>query len=266
MSRLSAPLSIAAVALLAACGGDGAASGPDTAPISTAEGSGRDASVPSDIEETDAPGLTAGDSGLGSAGVVSSEPADGSGAPFGEEQRDGDGVEFVTTSSTTSTTTTSTTLPPTTTSSTTTSTTSTSTTSTSTSTSTSTTTTVPPPTTMQCSFAADALFQPGEAVLTDQAIADLGLIVAGITDVRSVRVEGHTDHRGTDDENLALSQARADAAAAALVDAGVDQSLITAVGVGETDAHQDDPTDEEMAADRRVDVIVDAEVPITTSC
>jgi outer membrane protein OmpA-like peptidoglycan-associated protein len=119
---------------------------------------------------------------------------------------------------------------------------------------------------MQCSFAADALFEPGEAVLTDQAIADLGLVVAGITDVRSVRVEGHTDHRGTDDENLALSQARADAAAVALVDSGVDQTLITAVGVGETDAHQDDPTDEEMASDRRVDVIVDAEVPITTSC
>lgn len=184
--------------------------------------------------------------------------------PLAEESPDGDSVQFVTTPTTTTTTTTTTTLAPTTTTTTTTSTTST-TTSTSTSTSTS-TTTVPPPTTIRCSFAADALFEPGEAVLTDAAIADIRRVVSGVTDVRSVRVEGHTDHRGTDAENQALSQVRADAAAAALVGAGIDAASITAVGLGEAEANQGTPTDDEMAADRRVDVVVDAEVPITTTC
>ena len=267
MKRAGVPLSIAAVAVLVGCsGGGGEASGPDTAPISTAEGSGPRPSVPSDMGDTESAGQSAGDSGSGSAGVASSEPADGSGAPFGEEERDGDGVEFVTTSSTTTTTTT--TLPPTTTTSTTTSTTTTTTTSTTTSTST-TTTTLPPPTMIRCSFAADALFAPGNAVLTDEALTgfeDLAAVVSSIADVRTVRVEGHTDHRGSDDENLALSQARADAAAAALVDAGIDEALITAAGLGETEAHQDAPTDTDMAGDRRVDVVVEAEVPITTTC
>ena len=122
---------------------------------------------------------------------------------------------------------------------------------------------------IRCSFAADALFAPGDAVLTDEALTgfeELAAVVSGIADVRAVRVEGHTDHRGSDDENLALSQARADAAAAALTDAGIDEALITALGLGEAEAHQDAPTDAEMADDRRVDVVVEAEVPITTTC
>jgi len=116
------------------------------------------------------------------------------------------------------------------------------------------------------SFAADALFEPGAAFLTDQAILDIGSVISGIDEVRSVRVEGHTDHRGSDTQNLALSQARADAAAAALIDAGIDGSVITAVELGEAQAHLDNPTDDEMAGDRRVDVVIDADVPITTTC
>ena len=103
-------------------------------------------------------------------------------------------------------------------------------------------------------------------MLTEDAIVDLGEAIAGITDIRSARVEGHTDHRGSDAENLALSQARADAAADALVDAGISESSITAVGLGESAADRDDPSAAEMAADRRVDVIIVVEVPVTATC
>ena len=172
---------------------------------------------------------------------------------------DDDRVEFVTSTSTTTSSTT--TLPPTTTSTTTTTTSTTSTTTTST-----TSTTIPAPTTIRCSFAADALFEPGEAALTGDAIAELDRIVAGTSDIRRVTVEGHTDHRGSDAENEALSQARADVTAAALVDAGIDDELISAVGLGEREAAQGAPSDSEMAADRRVDVIIEADVPIATTC
>ncbi len=125
---------------------------------------------------------------------------------------------------------------------------------------------MPAPTSIRCSFAADALFAPGSAELTASATGELVALVTGVDDVRTVRIEGHTDYRGTDADNLALSQDRADAAAAALVDAGVPARIITAIGLGETGAHQQSPTDAAMAGDRRVDVTIDANVPITTTC
>jgi outer membrane protein OmpA-like peptidoglycan-associated protein len=216
----------------AACSATGESAGPESTPSTD---------VTADDATTD--------------GVATAESGDP--LPLGTSGDD-DRVEFVTSTSMTTTTT----LPPTTMSTTTTSTTTTSTTTTSTTT----TTTIPAPTTIRCSFAADALFEPGEAALTAAAIDELERIVAETSDIRRVTVEGHTDHRGTDAENLALSQARADVTAAALVDAGIDEELISAAGLGESQAAQGDPSDSEMAADRRVDVVIEADVPIATTC
>jgi outer membrane protein OmpA-like peptidoglycan-associated protein len=233
---------VVAALLLAACGGGGGEGGVEGGPeneppaeSSAATRGGTDA-APAEATEPDAP-----------EEII----------PFGTVDSDGDDtVQFVTTpSTTTSTTTTTTTDPPTTT---TTSTTTTSTTSTSTTTALS--------TTIRCSLAADALFEPGEAVLNPAAIDELERIVDDVSEVRSVAVEGHTDHRGTDDENLALSHARADAAAAALIAAGIDEQLIRAVGLGESQAAQGDTSADQMAADRRVDIVIEADVPITTTC
>lgn len=265
---LGATVALGAAVLTACGGGDGDAGG---------ERAGNDdgASVAPAGERADAtaspssPVTTVRFVSGGGGGNDAAEAAPFTAAPTGDDR-----VRFVTTTSTTTTTTvpptTTTTTPPTTTIPPTTTSTTTTTTSTTTTTipptTTSTTSTTLPPTMISCSLAADALFAPGSAELAEEARTDLVTFVGSIEAVRSVTITGHTDHRGTDADNLALSQARADAAAAALIDAGIDAALIDAVGEGERAAKQGSPTDEEMAADRRVDIVIDAEVVITASC
>ncbi len=49
---------------------------------------------------------------------------------------------------------------------------------------------------------------------------------------RAVRIEGHADASGTPEVNLALSQKRADAVKAYLVEKGTDAGLLEAIGIG----------------------------------
>ncbi len=67
-------------------------------------------------------------------------------------------------------------------------------------------------------------------------------------------MEGFADSVGADAANQTLSQARADAVATFLTDAGV-SAAITAVGRGESEATADEVDD---LALRRVDVTLDA--------
>ncbi len=78
------------------------------------------------------------------------------------------------------------------------------------------------------------LFEPSSAVLTDSAVpvidrvATDALRFGGI----SITVEGHTDSDGQATENLQLSQNRAEAVRAALVDRGLRPEIVEAVGFG----------------------------------
>src|SRR5690606_7415521 len=75
------------------------------------------------------------------------------------------------------------------------------------------------------------------AKLSPKAQATLTDISSIINDsqVKMVKVIGHTDARGTDAYNQKLSRARAESVASFLVKEGVAQSRIKAQGLGETE-------------------------------
>ncbi len=69
-------------------------------------------------------------------------------------------------------------------------------------------------------------------------------------------IEGHTDATGSDSYNMELSQRRAGAVKAYLVEHGIDASLIEAVGKGESEPIADNATDDGRQANRRVRIVV----------
>jgi outer membrane protein OmpA-like peptidoglycan-associated protein len=67
-----------------------------------------------------------------------------------------------------------------------------------------------------------------------------------------VVIEGHTDAIGSDEDNLDLSQRRADAVRDYLVEHGADAGLISTEGKGESEPVADNDTDDGRQANRRV--------------
>ena len=67
-----------------------------------------------------------------------------------------------------------------------------------------------------------------------------------------IRLEGHTDARGTEKYNAALSTARAEAVRDALVRAGMPAERIVMVAAGEADSTAPEQDGEGMALERRV--------------
>jgi outer membrane protein OmpA-like peptidoglycan-associated protein len=72
----------------------------------------------------------------------------------------------------------------------------------------------------------------------------------------SLLIVGHTDAKGSDDYNMALSQRRASAAAQYLVTQGVDAGRLRTLGLGETEPKAANDTEANMALNRRVEVAI----------
>jgi outer membrane protein OmpA-like peptidoglycan-associated protein len=103
------------------------------------------------------------------------------------------------------------------------------------------------------------LFEFNKAVLLPIARTRLEEVARALMEMEpgsTMVVEGHTDARGSDDANLALSQARAEAVVAFLVSRGVEPTRIRAVGKGEQEPVADNRSTEGRANNRRVEIRV----------
>lgn len=92
---------------------------------------------------------------------------------------------------------------------------------------------------------------------SEQAMADLAQFLlenAGVT----IHIVGHTDNVGSNYDNQILSEGRANAVRADLIQRGIDASRITAEGKGETEPVADNDTDEGRQLNRRVEFTITA--------
>jgi len=103
----------------------------------------------------------------------------------------------------------------------------------------------------------DVLFAFGESTLTPKAASVLSALAADI-DAHArgpVAITGYTDDVGTDVDNLALSERRAQAVLDALTPLVKNQAItFTTAGKGEQDPVADNATDDGRALNRRVTV------------
>ncbi len=97
-----------------------------------------------------------------------------------------------------------------------------------------------------------ATLEPRSHSLLDE-VAD---VLLDRPEVKELRIQGHTDTQGAASANLALSQARADAVRAYLIEAGVEPERLVAEGFGETQPLDRSNTDEAHDKNRRVEFMV----------
>jgi outer membrane protein OmpA-like peptidoglycan-associated protein len=116
----------------------------------------------------------------------------------------------------------------------------------------------------------DVLFDTGKAELKagSQRVIDQIAHFLDENPERQVQVEGFTDSQGPDEYNQRLSQRRADAVAAAIVQRGVEAERVRALGYGEEFPVASNANAGSRQLNRRVEIVVsngDAAIPARTS-
>jgi len=99
------------------------------------------------------------------------------------------------------------------------------------------------------------VFATDSAELTDLAKGTLDKVVAAMDRYQRPVVEtgGHTDSQASDEYNLDLSQRRSDSVVAYLIEQGIDEGRLRAVGYGESQPIADNTTEEGRLQNRRVE-------------
>jgi outer membrane protein OmpA-like peptidoglycan-associated protein len=93
-------------------------------------------------------------------------------------------------------------------------------------------------------------------LLSFELLHQIAAAIVENPDITRLRIEGHTDSDGPDAYNLRLSQARAEAVRAFLIEAGVEAGRLDAVGYGEQMPIDTNKTWEGRQANRRVEFVI----------
>ncbi len=101
-------------------------------------------------------------------------------------------------------------------------------------------------------------FAPDSPVISEESDTVLAEVAATLNQVPDVPfdVVGHTDDVGDEQDNLLLSEQRAEAVVARLAELGVDPARMSARGEGEANPIADNGTDEGKAANRRIEFVL----------
>lgn len=102
-------------------------------------------------------------------------------------------------------------------------------------------------------FRSEVMFDFDSATLKPGGQAEIARIAAVLNKYPQtmLQVEGHTDSVGAEDYNQRLSEKRANAVKTALIQQGVYEQRITAIGYGESQ-----PISSDNAANRRVNIVI----------
>lgn len=99
-------------------------------------------------------------------------------------------------------------------------------------------------------------FETGSASLLPRShslLDEVALLILDHPELALIEVQGHTDSVGREEDNTALSSARADAVVAYLTRAGIAAQRLYAVGKGETVPLVSEDSDDARAQNRRVE-------------
>ena len=108
-------------------------------------------------------------------------------------------------------------------------------------------------------------FATGKSELKPASKKTLGNVARAIKEqpksVTKLAIDGHTDHVGDEDDNIALSHRRADAVLKELVRQGIERDKLVSRGFGELEPIADNESDEGRQKNRRVEFLILKPVP-----